>query len=88
MNKLNYKKIIYPGTLILIILVIVVVSFFTIRFLTTNINAAFDINESALEASTIKIDIEGYKLAAKKLNIQYPAESTSPTLPSPAEEEQ
>jgi len=86
MNKLNYKKIIYPGTLILIILVIVVVSFFTIRFLTTNINAAFDINESALEAETIKIDMESYKLAAKKLDIPYPAAVVPPT--PPAEEEQ
>ena len=90
MNKLNinFRKTLYPGILVVIIVAVALSAFFTIRLLTANINAAFDINESALKASTIKIDIEGYKLAAKKLNIQYPAESTSPTLPSPAEEEQ
>lgn len=79
MNKLNYKKIIYPGTLILTILAIIAASLLIIRFLTANINATFDINESALEAKTVKIDAESYKLAAKKLDIQYPAENVPAT---------
>lgn len=66
--------------LIITVIVIIVSSLLTIKFLTTNINATFDINEGALKAETVKIDLAGYKLAAKKLNIQYPVES-SPATP-------
>jgi len=82
MNELNFKKIIYPATLILMILAITVASFLTIKFITTNINAAFDINELALKEKTTKTDLEGYKLAAKKLNIRYPTETSVNTIPS------
>ncbi len=81
--RTSYKKITYPGALVLTIITIIVSSLLTIRFLTAGINAAFDINESALELGTVKIDIESYKLAAKKLNIPYPAK-TSETITPPS----
>ena len=71
--RINYKKMIYPGTLVLTIISIIVSAMLTIGFLTAGLNAAFDVNKSALELGAVKIDIESYKLTAKKLNIPYPA---------------
>ena len=85
-SKIEYRNLLYPGILIIIAIGITTVTYFTVRFLTSNINAAFDINESALEASTIKVNKEDYKLAAKKLGIQYPMEH-SPLTPLPVLEE-
>ena len=69
-SKINFKKIIYPGALVVIIIAIATSMFLTIKSITGNINAAFDINESAVKISMVRIDMESYKLAAKKLNIQ------------------
>ncbi len=86
--RIKFKSILYPGILILTVICITLSAIFTVRFLTSNINAAFDVNKSALEASTIKVNTEDYKLAAKKLNILYPSEPSSPTPQIAPEERQ
>lgn len=85
---IDYKKITYPLILAVIIIVIILAALLSINFLTANINSSFNTNESALKAGMIKIDIGGYELTAKRLNITYPA-TVVPSIPQPpAGEEQ
>ena len=78
---------IYPGILIFMIAVITVSSLLTIKFLTSGINAAFDINQSAFESGIVKTNVTSYKLTAKKLNLTYPV-NTALTPPLPDSQEQ
>ena len=84
----DYKKITYPLILAAVIIVVIVAAFLSINFLTANINSSFDTNEAALKVGMIKIDIGGYELTAKRLNITYPATVVPSIPPPPAGEEQ
>lgn len=86
--EINYKKLTYPLILTLMIVVIIVAALLTTKFLTANINSSFNTNESILKAKMIRVDIEGYKLTAKKLGIQYPVAPNEPTTESSRSEEQ
>lgn len=80
-NAMNFKKIIpifkslrtmklvefvYPSIFILFFSIILVVFFFTMQFISQNINRTLSSEE---RASFQALDIEKYKLVAKKLNI-------------------
>lgn len=85
----DYKKLIYPAILAVIIIVVIAAALLVIKFLTSNINSSFNPDESVLRAGLIKLDMENYKLTAKKLGIQYPSIPDEPTTKSiPSEEQQ
>ena len=86
--EMNYKKMVYPSILIVIIIVIIVAALLATKFLTANINSSFNTNESVLRAEVIKIDMESYKLTAKKLGIQYPVTPDKSTAEPPRSEGQ
>lgn len=76
--KINSKNLLYLTILVVIAAGLAIITYLTIKFLTYNINASFDIDKSVLEASAIKVNKEDYKLAAKKLNIPYPNKNPNP----------
>jgi len=87
MNKLDFKNIklkrlVYPGIIVIIIVGMGLSAFFTVKFLTTNINAAFTINESSIKSELVTINLESYEKIAKKLEIPFPYPSTETTPPS------
>ncbi|MBI5401163.1 MAG: LytR C-terminal domain-containing protein [Candidatus Yonathbacteria bacterium] len=75
LRTLKPRDLIYPGILVLFFGIILVVFFFTMQFISKNINKAFSPEENAPSQA---LDIEKYKLVAKKLNIAVtPASNTA-----------
>lgn len=67
-NNKSTERIIYPATLISLIIVTVGFAFLTIDFVSSNINKAFVVNEKLITPD-ISVDVEAYNLISKKLNI-------------------
>ncbi len=90
-NKLKaspWKKYVYP--LISSIVLIVVLSLFlsAVRFLSSNFNKIFLIDQTAIEAQMTKLDQVNFDLAAKKLNIKVSEQAPTPPAQEPAPETQ
>ena len=68
----------YPGVLALFFVVVAIIFFFTIRFISQNINKAFSPEESGPSQA---LNVERYKLTAKKLNIPVASSQEIATMP-------
>lgn len=66
LRKIKSRDLIYPGLFILFFIIVIIVFFFAMQFISKNINKAFSPEESAPSQA---LDIEKYKLVAKKLNM-------------------
>lgn len=81
----NTKPIdlVYPGVLILFFGLVAVVFFFTIRFISKNINKAFSPEEGGASQA---LNVERYKLTAQKLNLPMNTLQSEATAPAPSAE--
>lgn len=75
--------LVYPGVLILFFGLVAVVFFFTIRFISKNINKAFSPEEGGVSQA---LNIERYKLTAQKLNLPVNILQNEATAPEPSAE--
>jgi len=85
-NNKSAEKIVYPIILISLMAVTVGFAILTIKFVSSNINKAFVINDKLISPD-IPINIEAYNLITKKLNIAV-EEPQSIEEPQPTEEQQ
>jgi hypothetical protein len=67
-NNNSIERIIYPATLVSLIIVTIAFAFLTIDFVSSNINKAFVVNEKMISPDVF-VDVETYNLITKKLNI-------------------
>lgn len=75
LKNIKPRDLAYPGVLILFFGIVIVVFFFMIQFISKNINKAFSPEENTQSQA---LNIEKYKLIAKKLNISLaPANNTT-----------
>lgn len=87
LRKLKFAYLLYPGISILFLIVVAVVFFFAIQFLSRNINEAFS-PEVGISAPTL--DMEKYQLVTKKLGLvtapanNAPISDATGSLPSQA----
>lgn len=72
MNKLFSPKIIYPAMTAIYLIIVVLFLFYMGSFFSASINSAFQIDQSAVEASLVKVDIEKYKAVAPRLGLEDP----------------
>ena len=70
LEKMHYKKFLYPGIFAIIILIAGILFFVSANFLASAINAAFIPPDDA-EAGILKLDLEAYSRVAGKLGIQF-----------------
>lgn len=75
--------LVYPGVLILFFGLVAVVFFFTIRFISKNINKAFSPEEGGASQA---LNVERYKLTAQKLNLPMNVLQNDATVPEPSTE--
>lgn len=70
--------LVYPGVLVVFFGIVAVIFFFAIRFISQNINKAFSPEESGPSQA---LNVERYRLTAKKLNIPVASSQDSATVP-------
>ncbi|MEK7569146.1 MAG: LytR C-terminal domain-containing protein [Patescibacteria group bacterium] len=70
--------LVYPGVLVLFFALVAIIFFFTIRFISRNINKAFSPEEGGPSQA---LNVERYKLTAKKLNIPVATSQEIATMP-------
>lgn len=75
--------LVYPGVLILFLGLVAVVFFFTIRFISKNINKAFSPEEGGVSQA---LNIERYKITAQKLNLPVNILQNEAVAPEPSVE--
>ena len=79
MNKLD---VIYVSVLLLFLIAVAIVFFFSTRFITQNINRVFSTTDTG---SAQALNLENYSLVAKKLHIDINIPSVNETLPTAKE---
>jgi len=75
LRKIKPRDLIYPSIFVLFFSIVMTVFFISIQFISKNINKSFSSEDLSSQQS---LDIEKYKLVAKKLNIA--TERTSPAI--------
>lgn len=67
--KLKFKKIIYPLISGIIVILIIIVFIYSVKFLAEAIDRVFATDTESLESHLIRLDMEKFNLVAKKLGI-------------------
>lgn len=83
LKNIKPLDLVYPGALILFFVFVAIIFFFTIRFISKNINKAFSPEESGPSQA---LNIERYKLTAQKLNLPMNTLQSEATAPAPSAE--
>lgn len=69
LKKIKPKELIYPGVFISFFIVVSIVFFFAVQFISKNINKIFSSEQSNVAQA---LNLERYKLTAKKLGLTMP----------------
>lgn len=83
LKNIKPLDLVYPGVLILFFVFVAIIFFFTIRFISQNINKAFSPEEGGASQA---LNIERYKLTAQKLNLPMNVlqnDAIAPEIPVP-----
>lgn len=83
LKNIKPLDLVYPGVLILFFVFVAIIFFFTIRFISKNINKAFSPEEGGVSQA---LNIERYKLTAQKLNLPMNTLQSEATAPAPSAE--
>lgn len=74
LSKISKRDLIYPGVIIVFFIIISIIFYVSVKFLTKNINDAF---WGGSEVSTTLLNTENYNIIAKKLNIETSNKNTN-----------
>lgn len=81
-KRLKLKQVVYPAIITVFITINVVLFAVTAKFLSSNINKAFTVDEKTIEQKTTGIDMSNYFIIAKKMKL--PIETETPAAqPTP-----
>lgn len=83
LKNIKPLDLVYPGMLFLFFALVAIIFFFTIRFISRNINKAFSPEEGGASQA---LNIERYKLTAQKLNLPMNVlqnDAIAPEIPVP-----
>lgn len=78
-SKLNGRDLVYPGIVLLFIIIVGILFSLSAKFIATNINSAFS-GDTGAESSSL--NMTNYAIVAKKLGFSAEADTSTPTTES------
>lgn len=68
-KKIKFKKVVYPVIFTAFIIAVIIFFIYSVKFLADAVDKAFVLDANSAESRMIKLDLDGFNLAARKLGI-------------------